>query len=322
MKNNIILNMVLILMFILISDCINAANVSKEINPNVFLELRVSKTNYIVGEYITAQIALINKGDTDVSFEKGTNIGIEIVTDYGIRAPLCAIMGVKGSCSRADITMIKSNEIIRTYNTSLYKLFIHKKYMEKTTTFRLWAFLKNDTAKIETDPVEITITPPSTEIDKEAFKYVMCASKEQRKKYEEVNHVPMKCPDAVTPLMVYEGYNNIEVVEDYPKSTFAKYVLFNNALNKLYPSRQAPKKDCYLEKASEYFEKLLREYPDFELTDETMYYLAVAYYYDDEKDKSKELLQKLMAQYPDSEGAEMAQRFIKDPSVGKKRDVL
>jgi len=235
MNNRIIFNVVLILILILISDCIYAATVSKEIYPNVSLELRVTKDRYTVGEYITTQVALINKGNKDITFEKGTNIGIEIMTDYGIRAGLCTILDSHGHyCySRANINKIKEKETIRTQNAPLYVLLINKKYMKGTTIFKLWAYLKQHSVKIETDPVEIIINPPSTEIDEEAFKYMMCAPEEQRKKYEETNHSPMKCPDDVTPLMVYHGYNNIEVVEDYPKSTYSKYILYSSGFNYL-----------------------------------------------------------------------------------------
>jgi Tetratricopeptide repeat len=164
--------------------------------------------------------------------------------------------------------------------------------------------------------LQISITPPQSEIDKEAFRFLLCPSPDIRKQIEEKTKKPVECPNEVFRHTIYR-MGHQEILDKYPQSTYAKYVLYTNALNNLYPSGQAPIMNDYLINASEIFEKLVMQYPPFELTDKAMYYLSVSDYYLDKKDKANELLNQLIAKYPDSDGAEMAKEFMKDPSSGK-----
>ena len=279
-------------------------------NNNMLLELKLSKNNYIIGEYLTAQAIIRNKGIKNIIFDQGTLIGIEAKDING------KIIGFEHAYEGIGGYILKVDEKKKSYVFLLHRYLLNQEYLEKTSIY-ITAFVKNKYFQIETNPVEFMILPPSSNIDKEAFKYLLCPPPDIIKKAEE-RGLHAECPNKALRILLYEGGNE-EVLDKYPQSTYAKYILYTNALSNLYPSNQAPKEKKYLNIAIANFERLIKDYPPFEFIDEAMYYLAVAYYHIDKKDKANEFLNQVIMKYPDSDGAEMAKQFIKDPAFGNKR---
>lgn len=152
---------------------------------------------------------------------------------------------------------------------------------------------------IESEEKWVDVLVPKTEADKAAYRLLYTFYKDPDK--------GAQIPHAYSSLTAYKI-----IPDKYPTSLYVKYALFAQGKSEI--ESDTPK---YIQQGIEAMGRLLREYPAFHLTDETLYYLGLAHQKLGEKEKALEFYNKAVKEYSGSEGAEMASKAIAALAGGK-----
>ncbi len=280
-----------------------ATSISPE---NLKLELVVPNHPFFAGEIVYLEARLINISNSPIKIPiLGNDVG---ACNYDIRV---FDSGEMYTLCRPDNERRDSDRILNPGEVYIYKKPFYlctKRDYAGDKRFRVkaeYGWKEGESGYlIQSDEKWVDVLAPKNDVDRGAYKLL----------YTFVG-------DLENGAAMSEAYSDItaykKIPEKYPSSLYVKYALYQEGKRFAEYSPKGQSEIETIRKGEALLERVLLEYPTFHLTDETLYYLALAHQKLGEKDKALEFYNKAIKEFPNTEGAEMAAKALQSLNSAK-----